>query len=295
MGEERTFRRGDLVTRKSYANDLIFSVESTGVDHRGLRIATLKGLGVRLLADAPLSDLQLADERAIMQHKRQMMRECSERLRCVQTRRIMEGNNRRRQGNRRTRSSTDDVPELYEQPGKVLHMDADESYLKDCLKYYRDLKVPVVGKHLEPREQAAQVVELLKRHAPDILVVTGHDSLKKKNDPDSIDSYWNSRHYVECVRKAREHEIDKDGLIVIAGACQSHYEALMEAGANYASSPQRVLIHCFDPVLLAEKAAYTPIDAVVRIEDAIENTITKRPGLGGVETRGKMRIGMPKQ
>jgi hypothetical protein len=38
----------------------------------------------------------------------------------------------------------------------------------------------------------------------------------------------------------------------------------------------------------------TPIDDVVRIEDAIENTITKRPGLGGIQTRGKMRASMPR-
>ncbi|MFV3110894.1 sporulation peptidase YabG, partial [Clostridium botulinum] len=66
------------------------------------------------------------------------------------------------------------------------------------------------------------------------------------------------------------------------------------AGANYASSPGRVLIHCLDPVFLCEKIAYTNISNIVSIEDALENTITGIKGIGGLQTRGKYREGFPK-
>jgi len=66
------------------------------------------------------------------------------------------------------------------------------------------------------------------------------------------------------------------------------------AGANFASSPSRVLIHCLDPVLICEKVAYTNIDDIVNIEDVIKNTITGIKGVGGLQTRGKYREGYPK-
>ena len=38
-------------------------------------------------------------------------------------------------------------------------------------------------------------------------------------------------------------------LIIVAGACQSHFEALLQAGANFASSPGSVLIHALRSAL----------------------------------------------
>ena len=52
------------------------------------------------------------------------------------------------------------------------------------------------------------------------------------------------------------------------------YECMLDAGANFASSPSRVLIHCLDPVLVCEKIAYTRIDKIISITDVINNTIT---------------------
>ena len=39
------------------------------------------------------------------------------------------------------------------------------------------------------------------------------------------------------------------------GACQSYFEAIMEAGADFASSPGRILIDFIDPIIVAEKVA----------------------------------------
>ena len=56
---------------------------------------------------------------------------------------------------------------------------------------------------------------------------------------------------------ARKYEKSQDELIVIAGACQSNYEELINSGANFASSPKRVNIHALDPAIIAISIAKT--------------------------------------
>jgi len=51
------FKIGDLVTRKSYQNDLLFKI----IDIHG-DVAYLKGVDVRLYADSDLEDLELVKE-----------------------------------------------------------------------------------------------------------------------------------------------------------------------------------------------------------------------------------------
>ena len=81
--------------------------------------------------------------------------------------------------------------------------------------------------------------------------------------------------------------------MIIAGACQSYYELLMEAGANYASSPGRVLIHAMDPVILCAEVAYTPLQERVSAEEAVALTFAGAQGMGGYDTMGKGRRGYP--
>ncbi|WP_039785206.1 sporulation peptidase YabG, partial [Paenibacillus riograndensis] len=78
------------------------------------------------------------------------------------------------------------------------------------------------------------------------------------------------------------------------GPCQSHFEALLGAGANFASSPGRILIHALDPVYIAAKASFTSIRDSVSLGDVLNNTISGSQGMGGIETRGSFRIGMPR-
>ena len=126
------------------------------------------------------------------------------------------------------------------------------------------------------------------------MVITGHDSISKgAEDYKDINNYRNSRFFVEAVKKAREYEPNMDQLVIFAGACQSNYEALIEAGANFASSPERVMIHALDPVFICEKVAYTSMATILSINEIIENTITGIKGIGGFQTRGKYREGAP--
>ncbi|HHY45690.1 MAG TPA: sporulation peptidase YabG [Firmicutes bacterium] len=283
---------GDTVSRKSYGADLLFVVVRIAGDSPKNAKALLRGLNVRLYADAPLSDLVKVSLKEVERIRLNLIKQSKDSARKVFLRRVAEENlYRYRAGAERPEGH-----EFFELPGKVLHVDGDRDYLRDCLDYYRQLGVPVIGEYVPEERQPSEIMSLLETHLPEIVVLTGHDGLltKKGADRAGIDSYRTSRFFVEAVRKARRFQPDKDALVIIAGACQSHYEALLAAGANFASSPERVFIHAYDPILVAEKISYTPIDHIVHVYEVVENTITGIKGIGGIETRGKFRLGLPK-
>jgi spore coat assembly protein len=192
--------------------------------------------------------------------------------------------------------------QFFDWPGKVLHIDGDEDYMKMCLKTYSQLHIEAIGEWIEESKQPERVAELVRQYQPDILILTGHDSLvslgKKEKDKDrdfrDMGNYRNSKYFVDSVRNARSVRPSVDDLIIFAGACQSYFEAILAAGANFASSPTRIFIHAYDPVFIAEKVAFTPINRIVDVSDAITASVTGADGVGGLETRGKFRLGMPK-
>lgn len=278
-----SFKEGDIVGRKSYGSDILFSITKINREH-----VLLKGLDYRLLADAPLADLlspSLKKKRVQKNNFREKEKHC---LRRIFKRRKMDRDN--------LGGEEGEGEDFFEIIGKVLHLDGDRAYLAECLRLYSSLNIPVHGEYCAEAKQPQRVCSLLEKYQPDMLILTGHDAyIKKRRDNfQSLDRYRNSRHFVEAVKIARRYELAKDDLIIFAGACQSHYEAIIEAGANFASSPQRVLIHCLDPVFVMEKISYTSINRAVDIKEVLNNTIAGIDGLGGIETRGKFRLGLPK-
>lgn len=183
---------------------------------------------------------------------------------------------------------------FFQLPAKVLHVDGDQTYLKKCIELYNRIGLQVHGVHLHEREMPVQIVELVTKIHPDIIVITGHDSFSKNKGPKhDIRAYRNSKYFVETVREARKMNPNLDQLIIFAGACQSHFESLIRAGANFASSPLRVNIHALDPVYIVAKIAFTPFMEKVSVWDAIRNTLTGNKGVGGVDTKGLLRTGLP--
>ena len=83
---------------------------------------------------------------------------------------------------------------------------------------------------------------------------------------EDIYNYRNSRYFAQTVKNARNNEKNRN-LVIFAGACQSYYEALIEAGANFASSPARILIDFVDPLVVAEKIATTDSNHYLTIQD----------------------------
>ena len=274
---------GDIVARKSYNKDIVFKITDIIVDENGKKIAILKGVAFRIIADAELSDLEILkppDIREILMDKN---------VESILYRSLKKAKDRDRRNMRGLPKSAQQPANVYGVPGKVLQIDGDKEYLKICLDVYSQLGIPAVGVAIPETNQYKEVKNLLEKHKPDILVITGHDG-----DLKNINNYRNSYNFLKAVKEARKWQPDLDTLVIFAGACQSNYEALMKAGANYASSPGRIMIHALDPVFIVEKIACSRIDVVVPIEEILDQTITGVKGIGGFETRGKFRWAMPR-
>ena len=83
-------------------------------------------------------------------------------------------------------------------------------------------------------------------------------------------------------------------IVIIAGACQSDYEELIKAGANYASSPKRVNIHALDPAIIATTIALTKRSEEIDLISLLEKTKYGKDGIGGIMGNGVMYVGYPR-
>lgn len=276
---------GQIVGRISYNCDIVFRVKSIKDG-----IAELWGEDMRLIADAPVEDLIIInDEERMKRKKEQKEREenCYQLFR--QDRRLIREKNEYDITDGYTKKNS-----YFEIPGKVLHLDGDSLYLKKCTDVYDRLGVPVYGVHLPEKEMPLQISSLIEMVRPDIVVITGHDSYSKsKGSENEMKAYRNSRFFVDAVKAARKVVPYMDHLVIFAGACQSNFESILKAGANFASSPDRVNIHALDPVYVVSKVSLTPFMEKVGIWDVLKTSMTGKQGLGGVETSGALRRGMP--
>ncbi|OPA73200.1 sporulation peptidase YabG [Paenibacillus selenitireducens] len=282
-------KQGDLVVRKSYGGDVTFRVETIIKD-----FAVIKGTDFRLLADAPANDLiSVVDGEPVRNKEKQAFIRAKESTRLLEQHRRVQTERNQADLNQKMMNHQP----FFEVPGKVLHLDGDPNYLKKSLDLYNQLRVPAEGHYVTEANMADVLYRLLPRSKPDIVVITGHDGVYKNlksRDLYSLSSYKNSQHFVNAVKTARQYEKNFDTLNIVAGACQSHFEALLQAGANFASSPGRILIHALDPVYVAAKASFTPIRETINVLEVLHHTITGTDGVGGIETRGSYRIGLPK-
>ena len=250
--------KGDFVTRKSHNNDIIFKVISISED-----IVYLKGVYDRLYADSDIFDLVKTDEKPD-----DFFIE-------------LDINN--------------DRTSYFYLPGKILHIDGDNEYLEKCLKFYKRNKIYAVGKKINENDIAKQIPLLLKEIKPDILVITGHDAYyAKKGNKNDINNYKNSKNFVKAIKQARNYEKSHERLVIIAGACQSDYEDLIKAGANFASSPKRVNIHALDPAIIASTIALTKTNTQINVPELLEKTKYGSNGMGGIITNGLMYVGYPR-
>ena len=258
------FKIGDVVTRNSYNNDIVFVILDIKDD-----IAYLKGIDVRLYADSDLSDLVLAS--------------------------ININNDKDRNDAKKIKDMLNlDRNEYFYLPGKILHIDGDSDYLRRCIDFYKDIHLEAYGINLDEENFAKEIIPCLKKYNPDILVITGHDSFKKNKDKNDLNNYQNSTNFVDATVKAREYERNQEKLIIIAGACQSFYEDLIKAGANFASSPKRINIHALDPAIIASTIALSPKNKEIDLISLLSKTHYGSDGMGGIITNGVMYVGYPR-
>lgn len=260
---------GDIVARKSYGGDTLFRISHSTPRSDGKKSYVLKGLLYRIEADAEEEDLLLQDNRYAYMHMHKNLATSGIYSPVRAPFALL---------NSKTRKGT---------PGRILHIDSSEEYLNMCMKYYRQSNVKAIGKALSESEQPGHIRQLLESTQADIIVITGHDGIKKNAIKlNSIDSYRNSKYYIQSTREARRYQPDFDKLCIFSGACQSYYEGIMNAGANFASSPGRVFIHALDPGKVGERVAFTDSSRMVTAEQIARNTQSGMEGIGGISTRG---------
>lgn len=174
--------------------------------------------------------------------------------------------------------------------GKILHLDGDRKYSEKSANYYRKAGLNAIVKNIAEYRQPRMVYSLLNSYKPDILVITGHDSMiQKERRYNDIRNYKNSRYFIETVKEARRHEREKgEHIVIFAGACESYFEALIMAGADFASSPARILIDFQDPLIVAEKIATTESIKFVTMKDIEKELRDGRKGVGGIGASRKV-------
>lgn len=265
LGDNMTLKKGDLVTRNSYNNDMVFCI----IDMND-GVCILKGINIRLIADSPIDDLIKYDEEEDVENDQAFLERISP-------------------------LPVLDRCDYFYLPGKILHIDADKDYLDRCLTYYEKHNLWAVGVQEEECAVPERILELLHEYNPNIVVITGHDAYyKRKGDINDMAAYRNSQNFVDAVKEARKFENSHEKLLIIAGACQSNYEELIKAGANFASSPKRVNIHALDPAIIASKLSLSSVTKDIDLKGILEDTKYGTNGVGGILTKGTMYMGYPR-
>ncbi len=255
------FNIGDLVTRNSYNNDVIFKIVDIDYD-----IAILEGINMRLLADSKLDDLK--KENKVVNDDDEILD--------------------------RFGPSKLNRDEYFYLPGRILHLDSDDNYLRRCMKFYEKVNVKASGLKIKESELKERIPQLLNEYKPDILVITGHDAYyKRMGSEEDNKNYKNTLNFINAVREVRKN-YNQQNLIIIAGACQSNYEELIKAGANFASSPKRINIHALDPAIIASSVALSDKNKTIDLLSILDKTKYGKDGIGGIITNGTMYVGYPR-
>lgn len=242
------FQIGDIVTRISHNKDCQFVIKKIDWNKK---VALLKGKCVRLNADSPLTDLELSENRDV------------------------------------DNSINLNLPIFTANTifGRILHLDGDSMFLEKCMHLYQRYNVPAIGYFIEEKNMPKVVNDLLLKHKPDILVITGHDA--ESQSPFSHD-YVNSPFFFETAKNARIFQPSKDAMPIIVGGCQSNFKALIEY-SNFASSPAGINIAALDPAIVAIMISVTSVNNFVDVLQAVEQTSGKSAGITGIDTRGVAR------
>ncbi len=253
---------GNTVSRISHGHDIIFKIVGFQND-----LVLLQGVNVRLSADSKIDDLVKVDD---------VENDDSD---------IIERN---------LKDIDMDRSNYFYIPGRVLHIDGDNDYLDRCMKFYKHMGIQANGISMKEDLFSLEIVKLIQEYRPDIVVITGHDAYYKNKSNHDEDNYQNSNNFIKAIKNARKYEKNQDKLIIIAGACQSNYEELIKAGANFASSPKRINIHALDPAIIASSLAFSDRNQSIDLLGLISKTKYGSDGMGGIITNGTMYVGYPR-
>lgn len=271
-------KKGDIVARKSHNYDILFSVENIIRTSNCIRIAILKGITIRIVADAYVEDLVVLDTKQVDDLLRSLDIQIEDRINTF----IKKDKEKLQyKGNYFGNIDT----------GKILHLDGDKLYSEKSARYYKKVGLNAVVKNIPENKQYLIVKDYINKYNPDILVLTGHDGMIKTGMKyGDLSNYRNSKYFVKGVIEARKIHPSSNRLAIFAGACQSFFEAIMASGANFASSPGRILIDFMDPLIVAEKIAITDKSKFVTINDIVKELRDGKKSIDGSGVMGKRRV-----
>ena len=271
-------KKGDIVARKSHNLDIMFSVEKIIKSTNALQMAILRGITARIVADAYLDDLIVLDDKKLDDSLRSLDIRIEDRI-----------NNLIKKGVTKLQYKERNLQDL--KAGKILHLDGDKMYSEKSTRYYKKMGLNAIVKNIPENKQHLIVKEYINKYNPDVLVLTGHDGMIKTGTKYAdISNYRNSKYFVQGVLEARKICPSSNKLAIFAGACQSFFEAIMASGANFASSPGRILIDFMDPLIVAEKIAVTNRSKFVSINDIVNDLRDGKKSIDGSGVMGKKHL-----
>lgn len=271
-------KKGDIVARKSHNYDILFYVENIVRNSSRMYIAILKGITIRIVADAYLNDLVILDNAKVDESLRSLDIKIENRI-----------NNFLKKGKEKLQYKERNFDSI--KTGKILHLDGDKLYSEKSARYYKKMGLNAIVKNISENKQHLIIKDYMNKYNPDILVLTGHDGMIKTGTKYAdISNYRNSKYFAQAVIEARKICQSSNRLAIFAGACQSFFEAIMASGANFASSPGRILIDFMDPLIVAEKIATTEKNKFVTINDIVNDLRDGRKSIDGSGVMGKKRL-----
>lgn len=149
----REVKKGDMVSRNSYGNDVIFYVKRIIKLSNKKKVAILKGVNVRVEADAPIEDLLIIEKEEQNRYEKELEKKILNKIEIE----ITHKQNRGRE---------------IIKTGKILHLDGDKRYSEKSMMYYKKMGLNALVKNIPENKQPKVVYRLLSIYNPDILIIT---------------------------------------------------------------------------------------------------------------------------
>ena len=196
-------RKGDVVARRSHNKDIIFIVKGI-VKTKDGDIAILKGLIDRIEADSDVEDLEKIKRQTVKKNLRLLNEKMEEKIKDARERYQSESLQEAKRGNDKVVT------------GRILHLDGDKRYSQKSHQYYKKLGLNAMVINIPEYKQPKVVYNLLKTYNPDILVITGHDGMiKKEMGFYDVYNYRNSKYFIDTVKEARRYDEENHKNLVI--------------------------------------------------------------------------------
>ena len=137
-------KKGDIVARKSHNQDILFSVENILSSLCGIQIAVLKGITIRIVADAYIEDLVLLDTKEVDANLRSLDVKIEDRINSL----IKKGKEKVKDKDKDKERNFDNI-----KAGKILHLDGDKFYSEKSARYYKKVGLNAIVKNIPENKQ----------------------------------------------------------------------------------------------------------------------------------------------